>query len=55
MTNTLEEQLDLEGNFIKKWDSITEASLKCGKYVQNISDVCRGKRKTCGGFKWEYL
>lgn len=20
-----------------------------------ISEVCRGKRKTCGGFKWEFF
>lgn len=46
-------QLSLEGELIKIWNSIKEAqeSLKIG----NISNVCKGKRKTSGGFKWKYL
>lgn len=46
-------QLELNGVFIKKWDSITEASRALK--IKKISDVCRGDRKTAGGFKWQYL
>ena len=49
----------LTGEFIKTWDSPTIAvvALK-DKYpvgVKNISQAARGRRNSCGGFKWEYL
>lgn len=50
-------QLDLEGNLIKIWDSITEAA-KFLNIIGNespITKVCRGKRKQSCGFKWEYV
>jgi hypothetical protein len=25
-----------------------------GSYSQHISEVCRGLRKTCQGYKWQY-
>lgn len=47
-------QLDLNGNLIKVWDSISlaEKSLQ----IRHISEVCRNVRnhKTTGGYKWEY-
>jgi group I intron endonuclease len=48
-------QLDIDGNLIKVWDSISEAQKTL--QIRHISDVCRNKRhhKTSGGFKWEYL
>lgn len=36
------------------FSSITEASDATGINVQNISAVCRGKRKTAGGYAWEF-
>ena len=44
-------QYDLEGNFIKEWSSIKEASktLKCDVNAQLL-----GKQKTAGGFIWKY-
>lgn len=47
-------QLDLEGNLIKLWDSISEAQKTL--QIRHISEVCRKMRnqKTAGGFKWEY-
>ena len=45
---------DLNGNFIKKYDCITDAlkeNPKCGK---NIIAVCQGKRRQAGGFIWKY-
>jgi group I intron endonuclease len=46
-------QLSLNNEVIKIWDSIKEAqeTLRIG----HISTVCKGKRKTSGGFKWKYL
>lgn len=45
-------QITVDGNFIKEWDSITEAQ----KYynINNVATVCRGRQKTAGGFKWMY-
>lgn len=37
------------------FDSITEAGEKMGINFHNISAVCKGKRKTCGGYHWEYV
>lgn len=48
-------QLDLQGNFIKVWDSVKDAASGVGlKSSSGISDVCRGKQKTSKGFKWEF-
>ena len=48
-------QYDLDGNFIKEWDYITQASDELKISRQHISHVCNGKRKTCGGFIWKYI
>ena len=47
-------QFSKEGIFIKKWASITEASLFCKLPKSCISRVCKGERKSCGGFIWKY-
>lgn len=47
-------QLDLLGNFICTHPSLHEAGRVTQIAWQNISKVCRGLRKTAGGFKWEY-
>ncbi|WP_195921980.1 NUMOD4 domain-containing protein [Lactobacillus crispatus] len=44
--------IDLQGNEIKIFDSITEAKRQTG--ANNISAVCKGKLKTSGGFRWKY-
>ena len=45
-------QYDLDGNFIKTWDSIKEAKeyYKC----TNFNDVLKGRKKTAKGFGWKY-
>ena len=47
------------GEVINTFSSIKEAGIKTKIISQNISEVCRGKRKTAGGYKWmfskEYL
>ena len=50
-------QYDLEGNFIKEFDSITEACYIIFNDVgknPNITKCCQGKTKTAYGFKWKY-
>lgn len=44
-------QLDLDGNFIKRWNSIKEA-MSAG--YNNINYVINGKYKQSKGYKWEY-
>ncbi len=46
-------QLTLDGEIIKIWDSASDA-VKFFK-DHNITSVCRGRQKTCKGFKWKYL
>jgi len=36
------------------WDGINEAAKNLNLSAGNISAVCLGKLKTCGGFKWQY-
>jgi len=48
-------QYSLNGDFIKKYPSASEAGRQLGLSYFSICEVCRGKRaKTCGGFKWAY-
>lgn len=48
-------QKSLEGITIKDFPSQNIASRDTGVNQSDISSVCRGKRKTAGGFKWEYI
>lgn len=48
-------QYDLDGNFIRTWDSITEASVATNIHHSCIVDCCKGKQKTSGGFIWSYF
>jgi hypothetical protein len=47
-------QYDMCGCFIKKWDSIKEASHIINIHTSNISSCCRGKQKSAGGYIWKY-
>ena len=47
-------QLDMNNNLIKEWESLSEASRKLNISLGNICNSCKGKRKSCGGFKWKY-
>ena len=49
-------QLDLNNNYIKTFNSITDASRAVNlKSKGSISSCCKNKRKSAGGFKWFYL
>ena len=40
---------------IETYDTIALASRENNCDASGISKVCTGKRKSCGGFKWEYI
>lgn len=46
--------LDAQGNVVKIFNSIVEASIETGISGSNITTCCKGMLKTCGGYKWEY-
>ncbi len=47
-------QLDKVGNRIAEYISIAEAARLTGLNKGGICECCKGKRKTLGGFKWQY-
>lgn len=47
-------QCDLNGNFIKEYESVTQSSLKTGILRTRISAALIGKSKTAGGFIFVY-
>lgn len=48
-------QYDLEGNFIKRFDSVMDAKRFYGyKTHKSIESVCNGKTLTAHGFVWRY-
>lgn len=48
------EQYDLYGNYIIEFSSARGASRVTGVDNSAITKVCKGKRKTAGGFIWKY-
>lgn len=44
-------QYDLDGNFIKTFDSIREAQREC--HIRHIEDCVKGKFKQMGGYVWK--
>lgn len=47
-------QYDLEGNFIKSYNSVADAHRETGLSIGNIASVCNGRLKKTGGFIWQY-
>jgi hypothetical protein len=47
-------KLDKNDNIIETYSTIKEASEKNGITTSNITNVCKGKQKTAGKFKWKY-
>lgn len=45
-------QYDLEGNFIKEWNSIKEAHEETGR--GDITGCCKGRKLTANGYIWKY-
>lgn len=47
-------QYSMKGLLINEFYSMKEASRTTEVHQQNISKCCNGKRKSAGGFKWEF-
>lgn len=47
-------QFDLEGNFLEEYPYATLAAKKYNIDLSSIIKCCKGKSKTCGGYKWAY-
>lgn len=47
-------QYAITGKIIKTFKSVAEASEKTGFNKSSIAKVCRGERKSCGGYLWSY-
>lgn len=54
-TKIMIKQLDLNGDLINVWDSITEASNSLNKGNGNIVSCLKGRIKTAYGFIWIYV
>ena len=48
-------QYDMDGNFIKQWNSMKEASETLKLSRGNICLCCEGIRNKTGGYRWRYL
>ena len=47
-------QYDKDLNFIKEWNCMSDVERELGISTSHISQVCNGKRKTAGGYKWSF-
>ena len=47
-------QYSLSGEFIRVFESMSEAELKTGINHSNISACCNGRREAVGGYIWKY-
>lgn len=47
-------QYDIQGKYIKTWDSIIQVERELNIFHSRIIEVCRGKRKQIGGYIWKY-
>lgn len=48
------DQYDKENNFIQSWGSISEAGKTLNINISHITQVCKNKRKSAGGYVWRY-
>jgi len=47
-------QYDIEGNFLREFQSISDAAQFVGTNPSNIKYTCEGKFNHCKGYKWRY-
>ena len=52
--NIQKNKLSKDKKFIKKWESLSDASRDLNINAGNISKCLKGKTRSCGGFTWEY-
>ena len=46
--------MDMEGNCIAVYESVSEASVLTGVNKSSIAKCCRNERKSAGGFLWKF-
>lgn len=54
VTSKRVKQLTLDGELIREFSALTEAERILGIDHRMISDCCRGRQKTCKGYKWQF-
>lgn len=47
-------QLSVDGDLINRFEVLNNASRITGINAAHICDVCKGKRKSAGGYVWKY-
>ena len=47
-------QFSEEGEFLREFSSLKEASEETSSCMSSISNVCNGKRKLCNGYVWRF-
>lgn len=47
-------QYDLDGNFIRRFESMAEAAGSVGRMVTQISSCCKKMCTSCGGYRWSF-
>lgn len=47
-------QYDLQGNIVKKWNSMIEASIELNILCTKINSCCKGREKTYHGYIWRF-
>lgn len=47
-------QYDLQGNFIKEWDSLSKVSRELGASTSSLSKCCRGEKQSVKSYIWLY-
>ena len=52
MSNKTLKQYSLEGEYLRDWNTMSEASKELGIAISSISLCCRGNYKKAGGFIW---
>ena len=48
------DMLDMDGNYIRTYDSATDAKRELGIDNSSIIKTCKGKMKSAGGYLWKY-
>ena len=47
-------QFDMDGNFIKRWNSVTNAAKCVGRSIGSVALCAQGLVRHSAGFKWKY-
>ena len=48
------EQYDMDGVYLRTFDSVSVAAAELSLNRWNISSCCKGKRHSCGGYRWAF-